>query len=156
MSLLLDTSAYSALTRGHRGVVWHVRGSSRVLMSSVVVGELLYGFRHGSRFEENASRLGAFLSRPAVALLPVGRVTADRYGLLASALRRKGRAIPTNDLWIAAQALETGADILSSDPHFGLVDGLSWLPFSPDDEESVRERVFDYHATAQTPTKPTR
>lgn len=141
MRTLLDTSAYSALVDGHRAVVGQVRRSSELILSSVVVGELYYGFRSGGRFEENSARLEAFLDRPRVSLVPVGRTTAERYGLIASALRRKGRAIPTNDIWIAAHALETGADILSSDQHFGLVDGVSWLPFSPDDEDSVRERI---------------
>lgn len=53
--------------------------------------------------------------------------------------------IPTNDVWIAAQAMEVGADLLSSDSHFDAIDGLAWLAFSPTDEDSVRERVWKYH-----------
>jgi predicted nucleic acid-binding protein len=34
-------------------------------------------------------------------------------------------------MWIAAQALETGADLLSFDPHFGKVDGLAWIRPDP-------------------------
>jgi tRNA(fMet)-specific endonuclease VapC len=37
-----------------------------------------------------------------------------------------GLPIPSNDIWIAAQAIETGADLLSYDPHFARVQGLSW------------------------------
>jgi len=155
MSLLLDTSAYSALVRGHRGVAWRVRSSRGILLSPVVVGELLYGFRHGSRFDENVARLESFLDRPAVSLLSIGRTTAERYGLVAAALRRRGVSIPTNDLWIAAQALETGADILSSDPHFALVDGVSWLPFSRDGEDSVRDLFFRHNRSVTPRCQPT-
>ena len=42
--------------------------------------------------------------------------------------------------------MEVGADFLSSDSHFDAVDGLAWLPFSPAEEESVRERVWRYYA----------
>lgn len=42
-------------------------------------------------------------------------------------LRRKGRPIPTNDIWIAAQALQTGADLISFDAHFGEIDGVAWV-----------------------------
>lgn len=146
MKLLLDTNAYSALLRGHNEVAATVRGAQRVLLSTVVVGELFYGFRHGSRFEENSARLEAFLINAFVDLVPVSLTTADRFGRIAASLRKKGRPLPTNDLWIAAHALETGAELLSSDAHFGAVEGLAWRPFSPDDGETVRERVHRYHA----------
>jgi predicted nucleic acid-binding protein len=44
-------------------------------------------------------------------------------------LRKKGRPIPTNDIWIAAHAIETGADLISSDPHFDQIDDLPWIAF---------------------------
>jgi tRNA(fMet)-specific endonuclease VapC len=145
----LDTSAYSALMRGHLDVASLVRRAEAVLLPAVVAGELLYGFRHGSRFEENAARLEAFLETPPVKLLAVTFVTADRFGRIATALREKGTPIPTNDIWIAAQAMEAGADLVSSDAHFRLVEGLAWVSFSPRDENSVRERVRRYHATRE-------
>ena len=149
MRVALDTSAYSALMRGHRDVASLVRRAEAVLLPAVVAGELLYGFRHGSRFEENAARLEAFLETPSVNLLAVTFVTADRFGRIATALREKGTPIPTNDIWIAAQAMEAGADLVSSDAHFGLVEGLAWVSFSPKDENSVRERVRHYYAVRE-------
>ncbi len=146
MRVALDTSAYSALMRGHLDVASLVRRAEAVLLPAVVAGELLYGFRYGSRFEENATRLEAFLETPSVNLLAVTFVTADRFGRIATALREKGTPIPTNDIWIAAQAMEAGSDLVSSDAHFGLVEGLAWVSFSPKDENSVRERVRQYHA----------
>jgi tRNA(fMet)-specific endonuclease VapC len=144
--LALDTSAYSALMRGHRDVAALIRRSTVVLLPAVVAGELLYGFRSGSRFEENAARLETFLEARCVELLPVTFATADRFGRIMTGLRRKGTPLPTNDVWIAAQSMEVGADLLSSDAHFGEIDGLAWIPFSPDDQDSVRERVRRYHA----------
>ena len=85
-----------------------VRGAEEVLLSVVVLGELLYGFRHNSRSERNARGMRAFLDNPYVSLVPVGETTADRYSRIAASLRAKGRPIPTNDrLWIAAHAMET-------------------------------------------------
>jgi len=49
----------------------------------------------------------------------------------------------------AAQAMEVGADLLSSDSHFGAIDGLAWLAFSPSEEDSVREQVWRYHTTPE-------
>lgn len=127
MRVLLDTNAYSDLMRGHRQVADIVRGAEEILLSTVVLGELLYGFRYGSRYERNAAELRSFLDNPYVSLVPIGPVTADRYSRVMTALRSKGCQIPTNDAWIAAHVLETGADLISSDSHFEHVDGVAWI-----------------------------
>lgn len=127
MKVLLDTNAYTALLRGHAGVAERVRRADQVLLSTVVAGELLFGFHHGTRHEANRRELEDFLSSPYVSLLGVTWVTAERFGRIAAALRRKRRPLPTNDIWVAAHALESGADLLSFDRHFGHVDGLAWV-----------------------------
>jgi tRNA(fMet)-specific endonuclease VapC len=127
MRVLLDTSAYAALMRGHTGVVERVRRSEEVLLSIVVAGELFFGFRRGNRYERNLEALDLFIRNPRVSLVPVTLTTAERFGRIASALRRKGTPIPTNDIWIAAHAMETGADLLSFDRHFEMVDGIAWV-----------------------------
>jgi tRNA(fMet)-specific endonuclease VapC len=127
--VLLDTNAYTALRQGQDFVAEQVRNSEEVLLSIVVVGELLFGFRNGSRYEENVRALSSFLEDPNVRLLLVTWDTADRFGRLSAALRKKGRPIPTNDIWIAANAMEAGAELISSDPHFSHIDGLPWVSF---------------------------
>jgi tRNA(fMet)-specific endonuclease VapC len=129
VKLLLDTNAYTALARGDASLAARVSRAHRILLSSIVAGELLYGFRHGSRYEANWRQLEQFLRRPFVDLVPVTLVTADRFARVMAALRAKGRPIPTNDAWIAAHALETGAELLSRDEHFRAVDGLAWSTF---------------------------
>lgn len=126
MKILLDSNAYSQLMRGHDQIAELVRGSREVLLSAVAVGELMYGFRQGSRFKRNAAQLRSFLDSPYVSFVPVGPVTADRYSRIATLLKAKGRPIPTNDMWIAAHAMETGADLISADRHFQYVDGIAW------------------------------
>jgi len=126
MRLLLDTNAYAALMRGHAGVAGRVRRAEQVLVSAIVAGELMFGFRNGSRYEQNMRDLEDFLDNRHVELLPVSLTTADRFGRIAASLRRKGKAMPTNDIWIAAQTIESGAELLSSDRHFEWIDGLIW------------------------------
>ena len=127
MNILLDTNAYTALMSGRPEVTERVRQSEKVLLSSVVAGELLFGFHNGTRFEENYRHLSAFLENPFVELLPVTLNTANRFGRIAAALRSKGNPIPTNDIWIAAHTMESGGDLLSYDQHFSAVDGLAWI-----------------------------
>ena len=130
MRILLDSSAYSRMMRGDGQTAALVRDATEILMSAVVLGELLYGFRNGSRFDRNAADLRSFLDNPYVTLVSVGPVTADRYSRIAAALRAKGSPIPTNDVWIAAHAMETGADQVSVDRHFRAVDGIAWMRLS--------------------------
>jgi tRNA(fMet)-specific endonuclease VapC len=124
--LLLDTNAYSALKRGHPAAADLVRRSEEVLFSTVVAGELLYGFRCGNRFERNRQELDEFIASPFVKVVPVTMATADRFGRVAAALRKRGTPIPVNAIWVAAQALETGAELLSFDRHYEAIDGLAW------------------------------
>ena len=127
MRILLDSNAYSHLMRGHDRAAELVRSAEEILFSAVVVGELVYGFRWGARFERSMAELRSFLSSPYVTFVPVGLVTADRYSRIAQGLRAKGRPIPTNDIWVAAHAMETGADLVSADRHFEHVDGIVWV-----------------------------
>ncbi len=43
---------------------------------------------------------------------------SDRYSRIAVQLKRKGTPIPSNDIWIAAQTMEHGAELITSDRHF--------------------------------------
>ena len=130
MIRLLDTNAYVGLKRGHEAVAHLVRGSSGLAISMVVVGELLFGFRNGTRFERNAAQLDDFLTAARVKLLPVTRTTADRFGRIAASLRKTGKPIPTNDIWIAAHTFESGGELLTFDKHFEAVPGLTWTHVS--------------------------
>lgn len=127
MKLLLDTNAYSRLAIGDEAVLRRTHSSEALFLSAVVVGELLQGFRGGTQWNRNLAQLHHFLELPHVSLLPVTFETANRYSLIMNTLRRKGRPIPSNDIWIAAHAMETGAYLVSFDGHFDEVDGLAWL-----------------------------
>ena len=90
---LLDSGAYSGFMSGSHRVREIVQDAEEVLMSAVVVGELLYGFRQGQRLDQNLAELRSFLDRPYVSFEPVGPVTADRYSRIMASLRAKGPPI---------------------------------------------------------------
>jgi tRNA(fMet)-specific endonuclease VapC len=68
--------------------------------------------------------LNNFLEHESVNLVEVGKITADRYSRIAAQLKRQGTPIPGNDIWIAAQTMEHGAELITSDLHFERIDGL--------------------------------
>jgi len=122
--ILIDTNAYTAFMLGDAAVVEVVAHAERICLNSIVLGELLGGFAAATREAKNRAELARFLDSPRVEVVPVTTQTADSYALVYSGLRRKGQPIPTNDLWIAASALEHSAALLTRDTHFGHIDGL--------------------------------
>lgn len=116
--VLLDTSAYSAMRRGDERLLQPLRQASEVFLTTVVLGELLYGFVGGRMDSENRRLLREFLDSSRVALVSVDEETAERYAVIRDHLRRKGTPIPTNDLWIAASAAQHGLVLLTLDRHF--------------------------------------
>lgn len=129
MRILLDTSAYVGFKLGLDRVVDTVVGAEQIFFSPVVLGELMFGFRNGTKFKQNMEDLNQFLQHEAVQFIQIGKVTADRYSRIASQLKQQGTPIPTNDLWIAAQTMECGAELLTSDKHFERVAGLVYTIF---------------------------
>jgi tRNA(fMet)-specific endonuclease VapC len=122
--ILIDTNFYVAFKRKQQPAVDLLRQVAYVGMSTVVLGELLAGFRCGSREAENRRELEHFLDSPRVEILNIDEETADFYAEVFRALKEKGRPIPTNDLWIAATTLRHGLALATLDDHFRHIDGL--------------------------------
>lgn len=95
-----------------------------IAISGIVLGELLGGFAAGSREAVNRQELQQFLASPRVKVLILDEQTADNYALVYAELRRQGKPIPTNDMWIAAHALQHNLALFSYDSHFQNVGGL--------------------------------
>jgi len=127
--ILIDTNAYSALMTGNQHVASELAQSEAVLLSPIVIGELLEGFRGGGRHAENSAILSRFRDKPRTVLVPITDSTAEWYAEVKRVLRRKGSPIPLNDVWIAASCMEHGAKLLTFDAHFAEIDGLlRWEP----------------------------
>ena len=124
MKIMLDTSAYVGFKRNLAEVVEIIVNAELILFSPIVLGELMFGFRNGTQFKKNMADLDSFLRHEAVELAPIGNITSDRYSRVAAQLKQQGIPIPTNDIWIAAQTMEHGAELITSDHHFERINGL--------------------------------
>lgn len=124
IKIILDTSAYAWFKRNDVETVETIVQAELILFSPVVIGELMFGFRNGTRFKENMDDLNRFLEHEVVDLVQIGKITSDRYSRIAAQLKRQGTPIPTNDIWIAAQTMEHGAELITSDQHFERISGL--------------------------------
>ncbi len=114
----LDTVAYSHLRRGEERVVDLLDRAEWIGVPVIVIGELWAGFAKGTKRQRNIEELERFLTSPLVETLPVDRLTAETFGEMLAELRRAGRPIPVNDIWIAATCARAGATLLTWDAHF--------------------------------------
>lgn len=126
--ILLDTNAFVRFLRGDEKVMSYLSQADNVYMSVFVLGELLAGFKAGGKAKNNTQMLERFLSKPTVTVLDATVETADIFGFIFASLKKSGRPIPVNDVWISAHALETGSTLLTYDDHFTAVPGIRVWP----------------------------
>jgi tRNA(fMet)-specific endonuclease VapC len=119
---LLDTNIVIALFANETGIRDHLADANEVFLTSIVIGELCFGAWKSGRSQANLSRIEEFAANNVV--LGCDTDIAYRYGEIKDALRRKGRPLPENDVWIAAIALEHDLTLISRDAHFNEVDVL--------------------------------
>lgn len=125
MKLLLDTNRYRDFCEGQPQVVDLCRRAVQIGLPYVVIAELRAGFRCGTRSSSNEAILVRFLNKPRVVTVYADDGTTFCYADLFQKLRAQGTPIPTNDLWIAALALQHDWILCSRDKHF---DNLKQIP----------------------------
>jgi tRNA(fMet)-specific endonuclease VapC len=123
-NVLIDTNIYSLAMKGEPTIVDVLRRIERIGISTISLGELFSGFKAGSKERQNREELEIFLDSPRVVLHSVDVETADFYSFILNSLRQAGTPIPTNDIWIAATALQHGYKLFSQDKHFDYVHGI--------------------------------
>ena len=118
IKVMLDTSAYSALLRGNEDVKRAVQEAEEIYLNPVVLGELLAGFAYGGKEKKNRDVLRDFLSSPRVQVTAIDEETSERYAVIINYLWEQGTPVPTNDLWIAATAMQHGFKLITTDGHY--------------------------------------
>jgi len=125
--IAIDTNIYAAFKNNDESVVEVFRNCDLIGVDMAVIAELFAGFSLGGREKKNRQELETFLNSPRVEVHPHDLETAEYYALIVKKLKAKGRPIPTNDIWIAANAMKHGLLLYSFDGHFEEIDGLLLL-----------------------------
>ena len=126
----LDTNIVIAFLNGHQGVLQRFQQAMpEVAISSLVLGELLYGARASAKVEQNLQNLFRF-----VQLVPVvayDEACAETYSHVRVALRQQGKPTGEVDALIAAVAITHQATLATHNmrhfqniPNIKLVDWL--------------------------------
>lgn len=126
--LLIDTNVYVAFKRKEPSVIRLLRHVDSIAVNTVVLGELLAGFKGGIRESTNRMELDQFLDSPRVEVLILDESSADYFALVFNTLKLIGKPVPTNDIWIAASAMQHGRTLATLDSHFSYIAGLSLHP----------------------------
>ena len=122
--VILDTNAYRRVSDNYKSTITVLESAEEVCMSPVVLGELFAGFKNGTRESKNKAALEFFMYSYGIRTIEIGSENSEIYANLKHILEKKGRPIPVNDIWIAAQAIETGSVLVTYDDHFKYIPGL--------------------------------
>lgn len=120
--MILDTNALSAAAEREPSALEVVARAERVAIPVIVLGEYRLGIaqsRHRVSYENWLRQWTA-----AVSVLDIDDDTTHSYAAIGLELKKKGKPIPANDLWIAALCRQYSLPLLSRDRHFDFVSGL--------------------------------
>ncbi len=122
-NFLLDTNIVIEIFDGNKMFADKINRQGDFYLPSIVLGELYTGVNRVSNKAKHLKKLTDFLKLCTV--VNIDGLTAKYYGETIAGLYKKGKPIPTNDVWIAALALQHGFLLITTDGHFKEIPGLS-------------------------------
>lgn len=121
--MILDTNAVSALAKEDSGIKAILAASrTELALPVVVIGEYRYGIAQSNRSAILARWFEDLIAGSFV--LDVVDETTHHFAAVSLELRRIGKPIPDNDIWIAALCRQHNLPLLSRDRHFDVVRNL--------------------------------
>ena len=125
LKYLLDTNIviYTMKNRPQQVKRRFQQHHGRMGISTVTLGELVFGAEHSQQVERNLADIEAFAAR--LEVLPFDNKAAYHFGQIRAALYRAGRPIGPYDMMIAGQARASGLKLVTNNvKEFERVPGL--------------------------------
>ena len=120
--MILDTNALSAVADNQPAAVRIFSQAASIELPVIVLGEYRFGIAYSRRRKEYEKWLGELIA--ATGVLPVDHETSVHYAQIRAELKKAGRPIPTNDLWIAALSRQHRLPLMTQDRHFDAIRDL--------------------------------
>jgi tRNA(fMet)-specific endonuclease VapC len=117
--MILDTNALSAAANDDPTIISLLARAEEMAIPVIVLGEFRYGIAQSHHRAIYENWLTGLLEDCVV--LDVNELTAHHYAEISIELKRIGKPIPTNDLWIASLCRQYSLPLVSRDRHFDLV-----------------------------------
>src|SRR5690606_8410841 len=99
-----------------------VAGFDVICLPVTVCGELIFGAKNSKLSAKNETRYFAFIE--SCEIVDINIAVAETYGNIRLSLKKKGKPIPENDIWIAATCIANSTNLFTFDKHFQFVAGL--------------------------------
>jgi len=119
---ILDSNIIIDIFRGDQITINKISKLSNIYVPAIVLGELYYGAQKSSKTLKRILEIEQLEEK--VVVLGLNSNTTKIYGEIKNELRKKGKPIPENDIWIAAITKESGLPLLTKDKHFNNVPGI--------------------------------
>ena len=119
---LLDTNIVSAWLQGDKAIADNIDKATAVYIPIIVIGELYYGASCSTQVQKNTENVKKLTSRYQV--LSIDEETTVMYGNIKASLRKKGKPIPENDIWIASIAMQFNLFLVTRDKHFAEIESI--------------------------------
>jgi predicted nucleic acid-binding protein len=123
--LLLDTNAVSDFAESEPAIMELLAEVQVLALPVVVVGEYRFGIAQARNVADYHLWLERLITQTDV--LNITDETTIHYAEVRLDLKRIGRPIPMNDVWIAALCRQHELPILSRDQHFDVVPKIKRL-----------------------------
>jgi tRNA(fMet)-specific endonuclease VapC len=123
IKLLLDTNIVIDILKGDNAIISFLEKQQTLYIPVTVLGELYLGAFRSINLQKHLASINDFLVLSTV--LNTDIQTAAFYASIKTALLKKGKPIPENDIWIAAAAIQHQLPLFTNDKHFSQVDDLS-------------------------------
>lgn len=118
----LDTNIIIELFKGNREIADKIDQAKSIYLPIHALGELYFGAENSDRRQYHLQQINTLLEL--VQVLNTSGKTAQFYGIIKTHLKRLGKPIPENDIWIAALAREYELPIVTRDNHFKYIPDL--------------------------------
>ena len=120
--IALDTNVAIDILNGKGAVISKLKKHTFFYLPIIVCGELFFGAANSTRKTQNQKKLHAFIKSCKV--LNINAPIAEAYASIRLELRKKGKPIPENDIWIAAICKINNLPLFTKDRHFEHISGL--------------------------------
>ena len=121
--IALDTNIVIDIFNNKKNIITILNSYQTIYLPITVCGELLFGAKNSAKYQENEPKCHAFISN--CNLLNINELIAEEYAKTRNELKKKGRPIPENDIWIAATCIVNNVPLLTFDSDFNHVNDLT-------------------------------
>lgn len=123
--IVLDTNVVIHFFRGEKSIQELLNPFPIWYLPVTVVGELLFGAYNSTHVDKNLANYRSFFEQ--VIILSPDTEIADSYARIRIELKKIGRPIPENDIWIAATAQAKSLPLATLDKHFSSIQNLELI-----------------------------